>query len=156
MEKNEMMNKLIENLGVEKTLEELVDALSDDEMKSDFEFICRMNDIPMDEEEEEDDDYNDDIDWDETKKITLEEFFSSKKELAIHCKTKKEANKLCKAFDKMGRIWRGNHKSYLEDNYWQNYKKDTCYTNNGMYGHKEACLNINYKVYEFNDVKFEG
>lgn len=52
MEKNEMMNKLIENLGVEKTLEELVNALSDDEMKSDFEFICRMNDIPMDEEDE--------------------------------------------------------------------------------------------------------
>ena len=52
MEKIEMMNKLIENLGVEKALEELVDALSDDEMRSNFEFICRMNDIPMDEEDE--------------------------------------------------------------------------------------------------------
>lgn len=77
MEKNEMMNKPIENLGVEKTLEELFNALSDDEMK-----ICRMNDIPMDEEEDEDDDwtqeeidkmfeeiddydYDDGIDWGE-------------------------------------------------------------------------------------------
>lgn len=82
MEKIEMLNTLIEHLGVKKTLEELVDALTDDEMKSNFEFICRMNDIPMDEEDEDDDDwtqeeidemleeiddddYDDGIDWDE-------------------------------------------------------------------------------------------
>lgn len=145
MEKIEMMNKLIENLGVEKALEELVDALSDDEMRSNFEFICRMNDIPMDEEEEE-----------KNKKITLKEFFENDEKLAIHCNTKEKAQKLCEAFNKMGKKWSGaGDKSYLKSNYWQFYEEETCYSNKGRFCNKGFYLNKNCKVYEFEDVKIE-
>lgn len=144
MEKIEMMNKLIESLGVEKTLEKLVDALGDDEMQDNFEFICRMNDIPMNEEEEE-----------ENEKITLEEFFESDELLAIHCKTEEEANTLLRAFDELGKKWSGGT-SYLEGNCWQHYKEGTCYTNYGMYANKEYYLDKYYQIYEFENVKIEG
>lgn len=140
-----MMNKLIESLGAEKALEELVDALSNEEMQRDFEFICRMKDIPMDEEKEE-----------KNKMITLKEFFESDKKLAIHCDTEEKTRKLCKAFDKMGKEWTGSgSKSYLKDNYWQFYKEETCYSNKGRFCSKEFYLNKNCKVYEFEDVKIE-
>lgn len=145
MEKIEMMNKLIENLGAEKALEKLVDALSDDEMRSNFEFICRINDIPMDEEKEED-----------NKKITLKEFFENDETLVIHCRTEEEANTLLEAFDKLGKKWSGaGNKSYLKSNYWQLYEEETCYSNKGRFCDKEFYLNKNCKVYEFENVKIE-
>lgn len=86
--------------------------------------------------------------------ITLEEFFSSKKELAIHCKTEEEANNLLKAFDKLGRKWSAGD-SYLKDNHWRHYKADTCYSNKGMYCYKKNYIEDNCKVYEFEDVILE-
>lgn len=83
--------------------------------------------------------------------ITLKDFFNSDKELAIHCDTKKKANTLLEAFDKLGKKW-CNGDSYLEDNCWRNYGKDTCYTNYGMYSDKESFLDSDCKVYDFEDV----
>ena len=45
MEKYRMLEYLIEMLGAEKTLDEIVDALSTDEMRACYEHICRMHDI---------------------------------------------------------------------------------------------------------------
>ena len=53
MDKFDMMEKLIENLGVKGALTELVHALSDDDMKENYEYICRMNGIDNETEEEE-------------------------------------------------------------------------------------------------------
>lgn len=50
MTKYDMFEKLIDNLGIEQTLYELIDALSDDEVEENYEYIARMHDI---EEEEE-------------------------------------------------------------------------------------------------------
>ena len=62
MDKFDMMEKLIENLGVKETLTELVHALSDDDMKENYEYICRMNGIDNETEEEEE---LEDIEFDE-------------------------------------------------------------------------------------------
>ena len=59
MSKYEMLEKLINELGETETLNALVDALSDDEMIENYDYICRMYDIEneedMEEEEEEED-----------------------------------------------------------------------------------------------------
>lgn len=89
------------------------------------------------------------------KKITLNEFWNDSELCAIHCKTKKEAIKLLTAFDKMGKKW-CNNESYLEKNEWGAYKKETCYSNEGLYCHKVFYLDMNYKVYEFEDVELGG
>lgn len=62
MDKFDMMEKLIENLGVKGALTELVHALSDDDMKDNYEYICRMNGIDNETEEEEE---LEDIEFDE-------------------------------------------------------------------------------------------
>lgn len=86
-------------------------------------------------------------------KITLKDFFESKK-IAIHCDTEEKAQKLCEAFDKMGKKWRLGQ-SYLEDNAWRKYKKDTCYTNDGFFYETSWLLFDDFKIYEFDDVIFE-
>jgi hypothetical protein len=45
MDNHEMLEILLESLGTENTLNELVQAMSRKEMEENFEFICRMNDI---------------------------------------------------------------------------------------------------------------
>lgn len=87
-------------------------------------------------------------------KITLEEFWNSKEKLAIHCDTEEKANKLLKAFDKLGKKWAfGN--SYLEENCWNGYEKYTCYSNNNGYTGINWFKANDYKIYEFEDVIIE-
>lgn len=90
----------------------------------------------------------------ENTKITLTEFWNSKKKLAIHCDTKEKAKQLLKAFDKMGKTWSAGA-SYLEYIYWNSYKQNTCYNNNNGYCSIDWCKEEDYKIYEFDDVDFE-
>lgn len=78
-----------------------------------------------------------------SKKITLEEFFSSDKDLAIHCDTEERANKLLREFGLMEKV--------LCDKF-DVYGKDTCYSNCGLYGNIEDCKAQDYKIYEFEDI----
>lgn len=84
-------------------------------------------------------------------KITLEEFFESDNNLAIQCDTEEKAQKLCEAFDRLGKEW-CNGTSYLENNHWRDYGKDACYTNSKMSCDKEFLLNEHFGIYEFEDV----
>lgn len=86
-----------------------------------------------------------------SEKITLEEFFASDKDLAIHCDTEEKANMLLCAFDRMGRTW-SNGESYLIQNNFNEYGKDICYTNSGNYSAVKFCKDYDYKIYEFDDV----
>ena len=88
-------------------------------------------------------------------KITLEEFFESDNNLAIHCDTEEKAQKLCEAFDRLGKAW-VTGTSYLENNYWLKYGKDACYTNSKMACNKEYLLNEHFGIYEFEDVILDG
>ena len=87
-------------------------------------------------------------------KITLSEFWNSEKELAIHCNTEEKAKKLLKAFDKLGKTW-GTGDSYLEFNCWNDYKEETCYSNNRGYASIDWCRASGYKVYEFEDIDLD-
>ncbi len=87
-------------------------------------------------------------------KIKLSEFWKSKEKLAIHCNTEEKANKLLTAFDKLGKKWLyGN--SYLESNYWEYNKKNTCYNNSNQYADIHWYKHNNYKIYEFEDIDFD-
>lgn len=87
-------------------------------------------------------------------KITLTEFWNSKDKLGIHCDTEEKANKLLKAFDKIGQKWASND-SYLMINFYKYYKEKTYYTNENLYGNCESLLSKNYKIYEFDEVDLE-
>lgn len=54
MTTDEMFDVLLEALGAEDFLNELVKALSSDEQRENFEFIARMHDIELDDSESED------------------------------------------------------------------------------------------------------
>lgn len=85
------------------------------------------------------------------KKITLKEFWNSKKHLAIHCNTKEKAEKLLEAFDKLGKKWFSGY-SYLVINCWDYYKKNTCYDNMNSYTSINRYKAHDYTIYEFEDV----
>ena len=87
-------------------------------------------------------------------KITLTEFWNSKEKLAIHCNTEEKANKLLTLFDKMGKKWFSGN-SYLKVNCWDEYEKDTCYSNQYGYAEIDFYKKDNYTIYEFDDVDFE-
>lgn len=83
-------------------------------------------------------------------KITLSEFWANKgkKNIAIHCKTEKEANELLKAFDKAGEVWDGGE-SYLANSY---YGYRVCYDNGNRVGLIETYERLHYRIYEFDEV----
>lgn len=54
MTTDEMFDVLLETLGAEDFLNELVKALNSDEQRENFEFIARMHDIKLDDSESED------------------------------------------------------------------------------------------------------
>lgn len=87
----------------------------------------------------------------ENTKITLTEFWNSKEKLVIHCNTKEKANKLLKAFDKIGKTW-STGLSYLKMNYWYEYEEDTCYSNNNLYEYIDYYKSRQTKIYEFEDI----
>lgn len=87
-------------------------------------------------------------------KITLKEFWSSNENLAIHCNTEEKANKLLKAFDKLGKKW-WTGESYLLENDWKCYEEESCYSNKGTYTKKSDFELINYIIYECEDVDLE-
>lgn len=90
------------------------------------------------------------------KKITLTQFFDTKKEtLVIHCDTEEKANKLLEAFDKLGETW-CDDESYLSCNEYNDYKDKTCYSNDGGYGEYGSFENRLYKIYEFDEVDLEN
>lgn len=86
-------------------------------------------------------------------KITLKEFFDSKKKLAINCNTEEKANKLLKEFDKLGKTWRSGD-SYLGNTYFDAYKDKTCYSNIGEYCEIEFYKRHKIKIYSFEDIIF--
>ena len=87
-------------------------------------------------------------------KITLRDFWNSKKHLAIHCNTEEKANQLLEAFDKLGKKWFSGY-SYLVINCWESYKENTCYDNLNQICSINWYKTIGYKIYEFEDVVFE-
>lgn len=86
-------------------------------------------------------------------KITLKQFWKSKEKLAIHCNTEEKANKLSRAFDKMGKKWCDGSR-YIGNTCWDYAKENTCYSNRHGYCDINWFKKHGWKVYEFEDVDF--
>lgn len=87
-------------------------------------------------------------------KIKLSEFFDSDKLQVIHCNTRMEANELLKAFSNIGKNW-ASGRSYLEEDKWEIYGNNTCYSNKGRYSEIEYYREMGTTIYEFEEVDLE-
>lgn len=87
-------------------------------------------------------------------KITIKEFWNSKKKLAIHCNTEEKADKLLEAFDKFGEKWKSGNR-YTKFNCWCDDFENTCYSNTNRYSSIDSYKRRGYTIYEFEDVIFE-
>ena len=83
------------------------------------------------------------------KKITLTEFWNSEDKLAIHCDTRKKADKFIEKSNKTDK-W-GDF-----GNCYGVYKEKTCYCNEARFDELEYCRENNYTIYEFEDVDLEN
>ena len=59
----EMYEKAKEELGAEYLLDALAQALTDDELKDNIKFICRMEDIYLKDDDDDEDEDEDEEDW---------------------------------------------------------------------------------------------
>jgi len=80
--------------------------------------------------------------------MTLNKFWESNEYIAIHCSTKEQADKLCKAFDDMGKTWKHGGR-YINTGY---DKKHNCYWNTGGLTELNACLTYGVKIVPFEAV----
>lgn len=70
---------------------------------------------------------------------------------AMHCKTEEEAKSFCRFLHQNGGRW-CNGISYLEDDSWDNYERDTVYCfNHGTYCSVGYARRINYEILEWSD-----
>lgn len=88
--------------------------------------------------------------------MTLKEFFESGQLLAIHLKTKEQADVFSKEANKLGKKWNSGD-SYLEFNHWDINKEKTCYDNEGLfadilyYNILEKCKVLNFEDIEWGN-----
>lgn len=67
-----------------------------------------------------------------SKVFDWKEFLNKRNNIAVHCKTKSEAEEFCKEMDAHGLKW-CDRTSYIGNLEWNSYKESTCYTNGGEY-----------------------
>ena len=65
--------------------------------------------------------------------MTLQEFFASKENLAIHTPEEWMAEQLCEVFDSLGKTW-CTGASYISNMEWAMKRENMCYSNDGHYG----------------------
>ena len=87
----------------------------------------------------------------EKHKMTIDEFFNSKDNLAIHCNTEEKANKLCEAFSGKKYRW-FDGKKYNEENRYDWYGKKTCYINNNCLSAFDRVKKVGWTILEFEDI----
>ncbi len=79
------------------------------------------------------------------------ELFKDKSnKIAVHCKTEEEAKDFCKQMHEHGiKWWTGE--SCLDDNWWEEYRENTCYEGVGMFGGYEYYESVNHTILEYED-----
>lgn len=71
----------------------------------------------------------------------------------MHCKTEEETEEFCEVMHNAGMKW-SSGSSYLNMNYYEDYKERTCYEfNEGCFGSKEYFMSVDYKILEWSDFK---
>lgn len=88
----------------------------------------------------------------ELKKITLSEFFDTKRRKAIWCTTKEESDAIRRAFHNFGKKWSAGQ-SYLKEDYWKSNTKQMYYLNSNTW--QNSTPSHTCDVYEFDDVELD-
>lgn len=71
--------------------------------------------------------------------------------VAMHCKTEREAINFCNYMHEHGKIW-DNGRSYKEVTYYNNNKEETCYNfNSNLYCDIQFYKNAGYLILEWSD-----
>jgi len=88
--------------------------------------------------------------------ISQEEFWKKFCEqrfhMTVHCKTEQQAQQFCQMMKEHGLTWRSGNEHLKNNTYWEDYKEDTCYSNDGGYGFMEFYTNCDYVIYEFSKI----
>lgn len=82
------------------------------------------------------------FDWDLFKNTTYR--------IAVHCKTKEDAENFCRMMHEHGLRW-CNGNSYLKQNNYHVYTTKTCYTNKGAYSPYDFYKQNKYIIVEYGD-----
>ena len=71
--------------------------------------------------------------------------------IAMHCKTSKEAYEFCEAMNDNGLTW-VDGESYLEYDCWDDYKEETCYVfNNGVHCDIASAVKHDYEILKWEN-----
>lgn len=85
--------------------------------------------------------------------MTLAEFFNNDRELALHCKTKEQAEIFAKQAHKLKRRWH-DKQLYIQDDKWNFYCEETCYDNNGFFADCEYYSDEGIEIIDFDEITF--
>lgn len=83
------------------------------------------------------------------KNFNWEQFKNKTNKIAVHCKTREEAEDFCREMHKHNMKWRDGE-SYLDEINWSRYVISTCYDNGG-YSAIDFYKNNNYTILEWSD-----
>lgn len=87
--------------------------------------------------------------------ITIEQFFGTRANFAIHCDSREKATKLLEAFDKTGRRWPSGER-YTKYTAWETWENpETCYDNAGGCGSVKSLKEDGYIVFEFEEIELD-
>ena len=84
------------------------------------------------------------------KQFNWEEFKDKNNKIAVHCKTREEANDFCKQMHEHGMKWKDGD-SYLNISCWDRYRDKTSYNNHGGYASYIFYEDEKHTILEWSD-----
>lgn len=77
-------------------------------------------------------------------------FLNKDNKIAVHCKTKEEAEDFCEKMDALGLMW-SNGTSYKENSGWEDFRREIYYGNTGGYTFSDFYKEEGYEIFEWGD-----
>jgi len=84
------------------------------------------------------------------KQFNWEEFKNKNNNIAVHCKTKEEADDFCRQMHEHDMRWCDGD-SYLETTHWEKHKEHIAYTNRGTFGSEDCYRALGCTILEWSD-----
>lgn len=85
------------------------------------------------------------------KKFNWEEFKDKDNNIAVHCKTREEAEDFCKKMHEHGMKWISGRTYIQSMTHYNVYKEKTCYANDGMYSSYDFFKEEKYQILEWSN-----
>lgn len=77
-------------------------------------------------------------------------FLNKDNKIAVHCKTKEEAEDFCEKMDALGLMW-SNGTSYKENSRWEDFRREIYYGNTGGHTFSDFYKKEGYEIFEWGD-----